>query len=1191
MCQGTVEDTERRRGFGVVRTLLLLGLSIWSLSLPAEAQQNLGSIVGTVTDPSGAVMPGVSVTARHVSTDTVTKVTTNADGAYTLLDLKIGEYALSLGATGFKTLKQEVLVEAGVTAKLDFKLLVGEASQIVEVSAIAPQVNTSASSIGTTRVTEEMAELPVLMLGNNRGTLSLLRTMPGVSPSTAADTPFGSTGIETTQISGSPGGGQSYTVDGVRGSVSAHGQIRDDFQPPPEMVAEMRVIDSGSSEYGWNSGVGVALVLKSGTNALHGNVFEYLRNNAFDSRNFFASSVSINKQNEFGFTLGGPVVIPKVYNGKNKTFFFGMYSGFRYRTAAAGSTGTVPTAQMENGDFSQWLGAQIGTDALGRPVYTGEIYDPTTTRTLPNGTIVRDPFQSNGQLNVIPPTEFSSISKAVQAGFPAPNLPGVLQNWVGVSTSSPVNTNKGALKIDHLIGDGRQRISVGWDQWSMTNVSGGFPVAHIISPDTINLVLDVRARIVYSATIGTNKVFAVRVAGNANPQGTFASRFPESTTGGTTLGIQNTYNHVTPEILFENFPTLGNWRGGQNNSPDWIIPANADFSWAKGNHDIKIGGEYLNNNITAHTCSNCMGVFSFKHLETALPNFGNTGVDYASFLLGQLDGATVSNAGDFKYQSGAYGFFGQDTWRVSPKLTVNIGLRWDLFYPPREQFDRMSNFDPNIPNPAVDGHLGATTFWGMGAGRNGLDRMAPLVNAWSPRIGLAYSLNSKTVIRASYGLSNNALFGVFSGGYGLPFNGGSAGWLWTGSQVSQDAGVTPAYQWDQGHGIPFTAPPLPNLNPSIANGTNTAYWPQNGFKPARVQNIDFGIERQLPGGIIAKADYVGNMAHRTPQGSVKMDQMPLSDLSYGSSLLLNINSPQAQALGIPSPYPGFNGSVAQALTPFPQYSQVSNFARPEGFSEYNALQLAVQKQVGHGLTVLGSYTVSKELTNGGPWYNQGYDVNAGGYLTQHESMRWSNKWVMPCVFATSCDRPQDLEISYVYELPLGRGKRWLSTNNAVLGQVVGGWRVAGFHSYFSGDPMRLATNQSIPGGFGPIWTNRVLGVPIRTSNSCGNYDPHNPASKQFLNGAAFTDPAPFTVGNTLILSNVRGCGFENENFSAQKLFRFGEKEKLVFSADFSNIFNRVRWNKPSNNIDLSTFGQIFGAQPPRLVQFHLAFEF
>ena len=294
-----------------------------------------------------------------------------------------------------------------MTTTQDITLELGATTQSVNVVAAATVLDTSATAVGTTRVVEEIQDLPLLMVGNQRSTVSFARTLPGVSwvPGVLDD---GSQGINEASIYGAPEGGESYQIDGIMASVGGWGQLRDDFSPPPEMIEEMRLITNTSSEYGGqNSGVGVALVFKSGTNTLHGSVYEFLRN---DWIRVISCKMASKQQNEWGLTLGGPLVIPHVYNGKDKTFFFGMYSGFRLRNTPAGVTQSVPTQAMREGDFSELLGAQIGTDALGRPILKGEIYDPATTRPGPNGTTIRDPFMYQGQLNHIDPATFSSIS-------------------------------------------------------------------------------------------------------------------------------------------------------------------------------------------------------------------------------------------------------------------------------------------------------------------------------------------------------------------------------------------------------------------------------------------------------------------------------------------------------------------------------------------------------------------------------------------------------------------------------------------------------------------------------------------------------------------------------------------------------------------------------------------------------------
>jgi hypothetical protein len=325
--------------------------------------------------------------------------------------------------------------------------------------------------------------------------------------------------------------------------------------------------------------------------------------------------------------------------------------------------------------------------------------------------------------------------------------------------------------------------------------------------------------------------------------------------------------------------------------------------------------------------------------------------------------------------------------------------------------------------------------------------------------------------------------------------------------------------------------------------------------------------------------------------------MPLQDLSLGSLLLQSASSAAAQTAGIALPYPGFTGSVAQALRPYPQFGNLTQDIRPTGFNEYNAGEFTVQKHTGYGLSFLVSYTISKQLTNHAFYYGQGRSNTVVQYTGQLRAAK----------MLSELDRPQSLTLSYVYELPVGPGKRFANTNNPILKQVIGGWRVAGVHNYFSGTPVEVTTNQSLSGGYGSIWANRVPNVPI-VLNSCGNIDPGDPVKKFYLNAKAFADPAPFTLGNMRNLGNVRTCGYLNENISVMKDFRIRESAHLRFSADFNNVFNRHNWQGMGANIDVAsqfgTFGALNipsgsggganiggGASDPRIIQLQLKLEF
>ena len=460
-----------------------------------------------------------------------------------------------------------------------------------------------------------------------------------------------------------------------------------------------------------------------------------------------------------------------------------------------------------------------------------------------------------------------------------------------------------------------------------------------------------------------------------------------------------------------------------------------------------------------------------------------------------------------------------------------------------------------------------------------MSNIGPAANAWSPHFGFAYNVRPKTVLRGSYGLSSSALFGLAANGGNLP----ATGWSWNGSSQSLNNGITPAFNWSQTLGFPTAPPPLPTLDPAILNGSSPSTWYPNDIRPARTQNINAGIEQQLPWNLLVKVNYVGTMSHGLMTDSaIQENQLNPKYLALGDVLTEDITSPDAQNAGIVAPYPGFTGPVSQALLPFPQYLGISNILSHTGYSEYNSLQVIVQKHFGESLFFLVTYTNSKQLTNVGSFGGQGY-AQTSGLLQENSEINTKTLGVL--------DRPQNLQLSYVYQLPFGSGKRFANTNNSFLKQVVAGWQISGFQQYTSGDPIAVTTEQAIPGNFGPIWADRVPGVPL-VQTGCGSYDPGSTSQNRYLNLSAFIDPAPFTFGNTRVLPTVRNCPYYNENLSAQKMFKIRERGTLLFSADFNNLFNRHTWLGLQTNIDnAATFGQYTGASVPRLIQFHVKLEF
>ena len=1126
-------------------------------------QGSTGRIRGTIKDPSGAVIPNASVTARANATGLEIRLTTNTEGAYAFNSLPIDSYTVIASASGFSTSQRtEVRVVSGESEVVDFDLLIGDVTQTATVTAELATVDTTRTTNATTRVTEEISSLPIALSGSYRNAQSFIVTMTGVNYNPAGTN---RRTFDLASFNGIPTGGITYNIDGLTSGTQAH-EFGDSYAHPlPEAVAEFSVTANTSAEYGWNSGAGINLTMKSGTNQYHGSAFEYFRNNSLDARSWFAARANIQRQNEFGAVLGGPII-------PDKTFFFASYSGYRRTFEDQGRTATVPTQLMRDGDFSELLSNQSVTIIGGQQVLRGQIFDPSSTRRDATGNVLRDPFPGNR----IPTSRLSPISLSLQQGYPLPNRPGTQVNWVGNAQQSILDVDKTTLRLDHSI-TSAQRLTFSMDNmWRSRQVDGG-----ILYPEIANTMQQAPTehayRINYDWTATPNLLLNLRVGYRRAPRTIGTIGLPSNDFGAKS-GLRGVFTTDTPVATIQGMNGYGAsfqqlTDTGQTNDQS------VSLSWNKGEHNFKFGGQFMILLKKVVGGPGTQGNFTFQDRETGLPGFPAplTGFGYASYVLGEVDAGSLSSPrGADAFANGAWAFYAQDQWRVTPKLTVNYGLRWDLYVPRTERHDRMSAFDPTIPNPAAGGLLGGASFWGTGPGRNGRQSMNDWsLKAFGPRLGFAYQMTQKTAVRAHYGIAYNALFGLGHSGFSQP----SVGWGGTVNAVSVDNGVTPAFNWN--NGFPPIFPKFPLFDPGIVNGSNLENIDPTNIRPGRTQNLSFGVERELPGSIAIKAEYIANLSHGMPtRNIVQLNNLDLKYLSLGNLLVADINSPQAQAAGIRVPYAGFRGSVAQALRPYPQFQNIDGIFQPAGDFTYHSMQLNVQKRLGKGLTFLVGYTISKSL--GSTVFGNRGD---GTTPIQHTAQRRAAKRL------TELDRPQSIAISYTYDLPFGPGKRFLNSDNALLRQVAGGWQIAGIHNYFKGTPIEVSTSASIP-TLGPIWALRVPGTDPRTGAACSGLDPNDPSRNRYLDINAFATPSPFTLGDTRILPNVRSCGYTNENISVLKVFPLSERVRLRFGADFFNIFNRHHWTGLMTNIGVpASFGRVTGATDPRYIQFNLKVDF
>ncbi|HUS08423.1 MAG TPA: carboxypeptidase regulatory-like domain-containing protein, partial [Bryobacteraceae bacterium] len=1082
------------------------------------AQTVLGTITGHVTDASGASVSGAAVTATNPGTNLVYRTTTNQAGNYVLQQLPIATYDLDVAATGFRRyVRKSIQLSVAQTLTIDAGLEVGQIEQAVEVTADVATLQTSTSDLGTTIQRNKLVDLPLFVGGNIRNLEQFIFLAPGVT---------GDTG--NTQISGSPSRAKEVLVDGIASTgIESGGVIPGSGRPSVETIGEFRLLRANfNAEYGRTGGGVQIFTTRSGTNEFHGSVFDYLRNDKFDARGFFLANRSINRQNEFGAVLGGPVYIPKVYDGRNKTFFFFVYSGFRYRLGAPNSLQSLIPLDYRQGDFSR---------------FGNVIYDPATTMTTANG-IVRQPFPSNR----IPSDRISPVSQKILAQVPNPINNNLFNNFISVGRGA-TDSNQYNLKLDHSFTDSN-RLSGYYYQDALRArepelIPG--PATSSRASGSVN----------HWARITHDYIFSPSMLNHLNLGFTRFRTTIESysvdqnwpTQLGLT-GVNNGPNNSFPCVNFisSGYKSLGdgncNSRTLQTNNS---FQLNDGFSVIRGNHSMRFGVDFRFMETNGIDIYQANGVFDFNALETGLPGNPNTGNAIASFLLGGVDRGSIR---DFAYYPrNRYKYvasYAQDDWKATRKLTVNYGLRYDIFFPRYEKNNNLSSFDPTIPNPAAGGRLGALAFLGTGPGRNGRTSFADTYfKAFAPRLGLAYQLTAKTVLRSGYGIyyaQGNANAGLRDS------LSSSSGFSANPTFASTDQGVTPAFNWNSGFPQNYVHPPV--IDPSAANGADLRPILPGDGRPPYFQNWSFTVEREIVPRVNLELTYLGTKGTRLGSGLVKLNELNPSYLSLGSLLSQQFNSPAALAAGIQSPYPGFKGSVAQALRPYPQYQDLANRSNPSGSSTYHAFQSQFSVRARAGLDVQMAYTFAKTISDA--------DILAGGGPAGQTTY---NRRLEKAIATT--DVPHIFALSYTYELPFGKGRRWMN-NSAWSTAILGGWVLTGIHQYSAGTPILLTANNSLPLFSGVLRPDVISGAARRGVSE--NFDP---ARDRWINPDAFKVPAALQFGTSArSYTDLRNPNYLNENFGLLKKFRLRERVTVTARAEWFNALNRVIFAGPQANI-------------------------
>ena len=1204
------------RRFALAAVFLFLVLGFAGQNLYAQFADR-AVITGVVTDNSGAAIPDAKITITNEGTGAKTVVGTNGAGNYSTPPLTLGSYRVDVEKEGFKTFTHtDIVLTGGETFRQDAKMEVGSVTESVEVTGGAELVNTENATVSHTVGSLYYHDLPAVMGADIRLAESLLQLQPGYVPVQ----PNGDAIFRGSQFESRINGGQMLATenwfDGAAfGYAEGHQQTQESSIPYPS-VQEMTVVENTfSAQYGHTSGGFITYATKSGTSQFHGNLYDFYTNNKLDASNYFVGPLLINNgrantlplgQNNWGFAVGGP--IPKL----KKTFWFFNLDGLDYHsTVNTGLVNILPDAKTRAGDFSEYLDVNtvVGQDALGRNLYKGEIFNPASTRLVGN-VPVRDGIGFDtttgapiaGRANNIALDPNASALMSSLAAQVIPKIPaldantalGTPNEFGGTSDdNNKINVRTWLLRVDHTFNDKfsiantyyenvRPRIAhCGGPGGCATDHNGetdsqqndnyigqGFYQRITNHFEHLQMNWVIKNNLFNHTTLAYDRwqMLGHQLSGGVGWNQKLGLGLPDEPIFNNAGFPQLNFNGV---YGFTHYGTPWASQGADINNRYQFLD---DVTWNTGKHTVKAGIEYRYMTFPQTGWAvNTGGNFNFNDNETAgynaagtLLNGGPTGNEFASFILGQVDSANFSVPLKYMPKMRYSSPWVNDDIKVTNKLNLTLGVRFDWTSGVSEEFNRFSTFVPTAPNPV--GVPGATVFnAGLATGKS----------SWSvgPRFGFAYSVNPKTVVRGGYGIYYAGVQADSWDPYPVDgyqtnpvapntTNGELPAFYFQGTgscpaTLTQVSGASVSCGWPAG-----TIILPPQLRADVANGGNpVGVWPKTYTMP-RYQNWSASFQRELSHNMAIDIAYVGNHGTRLIDGRTSAgvyDNMnPDTVLQYGTALTnaaFTNGVPNAAAIAAgftTPPYPTFTGDLAQALRPWPQYQQINWRSFPFGSSHYNALQVAFERRMSAGLQLKASYTHSRLMNNGAE-----SGLGSGGPPVQNPSN-------MSDLYTVSADDvPNVVSLGWVYKLPFGKGQTLLGGASGFLDKIVGGWQVSAIQSYSSGRPINITMPNTL-GGY--LFNNARYPNKVASGrNSSFSCDPKvlGQCSQLYLNPSGWADPG-LTSGNIPAFGNapredqnVRGFPSYNEDLSFMKDTYFNERMYLRFHSDFGNVFNRV----------------------------------
>ena len=1078
----------------LVLTLVLAAVS----TVAAFAQASFtGSLLGTVTDPSGSAIPNAAVTITNLATNEAVRTKSDASGNYFAPNLRPGSYSVAVETQGFKKFVQSPIpLQIDQSARVDAQLSIGSTNEIVEVTAAAPVLQTESGSIGQVVDNRKIVGLPI----NGRGAFALIGLVPGVAEGTG-----GATSGASARINGGRNRLNEIQLDGISAVNIKGGNVG--YTPMVDALEEFKILtNSFSAEYGRTGGGVILATIKGGTNAFHGVVFEFLRNDKLNAKNFFAPAAQrkpVLRQNQFGGALGGPI-------RKDKTFFFVDWQGTRFRNAAV-RTSSVPTAALKTGDFT------------GLPT----IYDPDTTRVVGNS-VLRDPLAGNR----VPVSRFDPASAKIMAYYPEPNTGTGLANNYVLAGPGKRQDDQGDLRIDHAVSDsvklmGRYSMSRTVDTPSPTFLTEGNPTGYPSEGRQQNFALSylhtIRPTWINELRLGVNRVYSQATSP------TLGQDWPSK------LGVPGVPQDNFPRINVTGFSSVGNDRSRPALTRVTSYQLVDNMTHIHGRHYLKFGFDLRRGLSNNYNPTNASGEFSFGNLQTGISTTNGTGHPFASFLLGNGSGFQLLPGVSTYLSFPSYDFYFQDDFKVSKRLTLNFGLRYEPAFHFVEKYDRLTHFNPQ------------TRLLDF-AGENGNPRHF-YKNDWNnigPRFGLAYRWNDSTVIRAGYGM------------------------YFSSAPVASNPGTPLEAPFPYARSFALTAPAFPSLPLFVLSrfpGGETTFdrtgrtagenvhFDVNSRAPY-MQSWNFSVQREIRRNLALDVAYAGTKGTHiyTPGG--------------------NLNQLRADQLGPPSQ---FGGLTSAQRRPFPEFQNIAY--NTFGVSSiYHSLQTKLEQRFSSGLTYLLSYTWSKSIDNGSGLF-------PGDNPSVSSSFRLQNIFDMRGERAISADdQAHRFVASYTYELPWGPG-RAIWNSNSLAARLLGSWNVGGLMLFRSGLPFGVdSTSNTTDSQGGRQRANRIGdGFLSRDARSL---------SRWFDTGA-FVNPAQYQFGNSA-RNVVRTPGLVNFDLMLGQSFTLTERFRLDFRAEAFNLMNTPAFGFPGATVGTPAFGVIGSTLPGtdgRQVQMALKLNF